>query len=98
MSRRSSLLYFLLVLLPYVGLLAYTCYIYPQLPDKFSSGIPRLALLGAVGIAAILPLTHGVLVLGFRQYLKHVHSLTISLLMAGALLLFFYVVHLLGSR
>lgn len=94
MSQKMGLLHFLLVLLPYLGLLVYVGRVYPGLPERFSSGVPRFALLGVVGIAGLLPLTYGVLLFGFRKYLKQVYSLPLGLLMAGALILLGYVVHL----
>ncbi len=94
MSRQSSLLCFLLVLLPYLGLLVYAGQVYPELPGRFSSGVPRFALLGVMGIAGLLPLTYGVLLFAFGKYLKLVYSLPLGLFMAGALILLGYVIHL----
>ena len=94
---RSGLPYFLLVFLPYLMLLIYTVYSYPNLPNRLPQGLPKLVIWAPIVISAILPLTYGVLIFGFGKYLKKTLSLVLGLFMAGALLGLTFVIHLICS-
>lgn len=81
----SSLLYFSLVFIPYILLLAVTALRYPPSSEGFS-GLPGLLLWVPAIISSILPITYGILVFGFREHLKRMYGLLVGFLMAAALL------------
>lgn len=81
----SSLLYFSIVLIPYIVLVAVTALSYPPSSESFS-GLPGVLLWVPAIISSMLPITYGVLVFGFREHLKRMYGLLAGFLMAIALL------------
>ena len=88
--------YSMLVIVPYIILLAYAIYIYPKLPDDLSSDLPKVVLLFPLILAAILPVTYGVLVFRFGQYLRQVQYWMVAAFMdlgIFGLLIAFYLIY-----
>lgn len=93
-KRVSSILYFLIVLIPYLVLLAVTAYSYPLSPEEFAFGLPKILIWVPAVISSILPITYGILVFGFREHLKSILGLLVGFFMAIALLSLSGVVYL----
>ncbi|MFP3975477.1 MAG: hypothetical protein ACLFVK_04555 [Dehalococcoidia bacterium] len=86
MSKRiSSLLCFCVVFVPYVLLVVTTAFCYPPSSESFS-GLPGILLWVPAIISSILPITYGILVIGFWEHLKRMYGLLVGFLMAIALL------------
>lgn len=81
----SSLLYFSIVFIPYIVLVAVTALCYPPSSESFS-GLPRVLLWLPAVISSMLPITYGILVFWFREYLKRIYGLLVGFLLAFALL------------
>ncbi|MFO8009532.1 MAG: hypothetical protein R6U89_01850 [Dehalococcoidia bacterium] len=74
-------LYFMIVFVPYMGLLIYTGMVYPDLPDKLNNDLPKALIWLPAFIATILPITYGAMIMFFSHYLKKVHFITIAVFM-----------------
>ena len=86
-----------MVFLPYVLLLSYTAYTYPQLPSKLVRGLPKLVIWAPTLVSLILPITYGSLAFGLREHLKKNHALILAVVMSIALLGLVGIVYLMST-
>ncbi|MDY6912171.1 MAG: hypothetical protein SVM79_07455 [Chloroflexota bacterium] len=80
-NRISNLMYFMLVLIPYLILVGYSVYVYPDLPDELSHGLPRVMIFIPAAIAVILPASYGAMVFFFSRHLRKAHHILIAVAM-----------------
>ncbi|MFO8102413.1 MAG: hypothetical protein R6U37_09675 [Dehalococcoidia bacterium] len=72
------ILWFMAVLIPFLALVGYTISVYSELPDEIGAGLPKGMIFLPVLISAILPVTYGVLIFSFAQYLTKANYLAVA--------------------
>ncbi len=77
----TKLLVLMTVLIPYLILVGYSMAVYPDLPDRLENDVPRALIFIPALVSILLPLTYGIMIFFYGQYLRKAHLLLIATFM-----------------
>ena len=97
-GRTARILHFLIVLIPYIVLLGYTAYSYPQVEGDLPRELPRILLWLPAVLSLMLPATYWILIFRIPENSRPSLTLFLGIFMAITLLALTFVIHLVVSQ